>query len=413
MLPITKLHTKNILTLKKPLKILEQNLGIKLMKNYKIMRKNIFVNATAATQGGALTILKQFLEGTSIYSNKNIHYYVFCSLEELKIYERENIRIINNIKGKKRIDRIKWDLWGLKKWGKKKGNSADLIISFQNAGVCYYKDIKQLIYLHQSIPFTKNINWNFFNKNERFLWFYKNVYKKIIKYSLKNNSYIVVQAEWMKNAVIKQFNWNPKKISVIKPNVENISVEKVPKIDFKDDKFHIFYPANNAVYKNHELIINALKYIKDSKPEIFENLIVHFTFDKDLSNNRNVELINLVKKLQVNEHIKFEGKISYERVLSFYKSCDLLVFPSYIETFGLPLIEAASFGLPIFAANMNYAREVIGDYNGVIFLNYQDSKLWAENIIDLHSKRIKYKPYNVNYKTSWKDFFKLIDELIV
>jgi len=193
-----------------------------------------------------------------------------------------------------------------------------------------------------------------------------------------------------------------------KPDINRISIEEVISLNFKDSMFHMFYPANSAVYKNHELIINALKYIKDSKPEIYNNLIIHFTFDRNLSNNRNAELIGLAEKLQVIEHIRFEGKISYERVLSFYKSCDLLVFPSYIETFGLPLIEAASFGMPILAVDMNYAREVIGDYEGVKFLNYKDSKLWAENIIDLYNKRIKYKTYDVNYKTSWKDFFELI-----
>jgi glycosyltransferase involved in cell wall biosynthesis len=90
-----------------------------------------------------------------------------------------------------------------------------------------------------------------------------------------------------------------------------------------------------------------------------------------------------------------------------------MLFPSYIETFGLPLIEAGNFGMPILAADMNYAREVIGDYEGVKFLNYKDSKLWAENIVDLYNKRIKYKPYSINYETSWKDFFELIEKLIV
>jgi glycosyltransferase involved in cell wall biosynthesis len=375
--------------------------------------KIIFVNATAATEGGALTILKQFLEEISIYSNKNIYYYVFCSLEELKIYENKNIKIVFSIKGKKWLDRIKWDLYGLKRWSIEKNIKADLIISFQNIGVNYYNNARQLIYLHNPIPFSQTNNWTFFKKNERILWFYKNIYKKIIRFGLKENSYIVVQTEWMKNAVVEQFNWDPIKISTIKPNIKNILLEKVPEIDFNDNKFHIFYPANTAKYKNHELIINALKYIKESKPEIFKNLIVHFTFDNNLSNNRNTVVTNLIRNLQVDGHIKYEGKISYERVLSFYKSCNLLFFPSYIETFGLPLIEAASFGMPILAAEMDYAREVMSDYEGVKFLDHKDAKLWAENIIDLYNKRIKYTPYNINYETSWKDFFELIEKLIV
>ena len=377
------------------------------------MTKIIFVNATATTEGGALTILRQFLEGIITYSNKNIYYYIFCSLDELGSYESKNIKIVNNIKGKKWLDRIRWDLYGLKNWSKKKNIRADLIVSLQNIGVRYYKDIRQLIYLGQPTPFAKNFNWKLFDKNERPLWFYKNIYKKIIKYSLKDNSYIVVQTEWMKNAAMKQFNWDPSKITVIKPDLVKISIEEISNLEFKDNKFHIFYPASNIIYKNHELIIKALKYIKDAKKDIYNNLMIHFTLNDNIDSNKNSVLINCMKNLKVNDHVKLEGKLSYERVLSFYKSCDLMLFPSYIETFGLPLIEAASFGLPILAADMNYAREVMGDYEGVKFLNYKDAKLWAENIILLQNNRVRYTPYFFNYEKSWKDFFKLIDKLIV
>ena len=177
------------------------------------MDKIIFVNATATTEGGALTILRQFLERIATYSNKNMYYYIFCSLDELGLYESKNIKVVNNIKGKKWLDRIKWDLYGLKNWSKKKDIKADLIISFQNIGINYYKDVGQLIYLHNPIPFAEKFNWKLFDSNERSLWFYKNIYKRIIKITLKNNFHIVVQTEWMKNAVIEQFKWNPKKIS--------------------------------------------------------------------------------------------------------------------------------------------------------------------------------------------------------
>lgn len=376
------------------------------------MNKIVFINATAASEGGALTTIEQFLK--RIPKNNDMVFYIFCSLKELKKYENKSIKIINNIKGKKWFDRIMWDLWGLKNWSKKQGITADLIISFQNTGVNYNKNIKQIIILNQSIPFTKEVDWNFLNSNERLLWFYKNIYKKIIKYSMKGSFCVVVPTEWLKRAVMQQFNWDSSRVLVIKPILEQIEVKDIPKIDFKDDRFHMFYPANTAIYKNHELLINALRYIKDYKPEIYNNLIIHFTFSGDLRINRTTELIGLAEKLQVIEHIIFlPGKISYERILSFYKSCNLVVFPSYIESFPLPLIEAATFGLPILASDLDYAKEVIGGYKGAKFLDYKDSKLWAENIIDLYNKKIKYTPYNINYETSRKDFFKLVKKLIV
>ncbi|MDD5638796.1 MAG: glycosyltransferase [Candidatus Pacebacteria bacterium] len=374
------------------------------------MKKIIFVNATAATEGGALTILRQFLDSIKIYSNKDCFYYVFCSLLDLKLYENEQIKIINDIKAKKWIDRIKWDLFGLKNWSKKNNIKADLIISFQNTGCRYFKNTKQLIYIHQPLPFYQDKKWNIFKRDERSLWFYQNIYKRIIKYSADKDSIIVVQTETMKEKLINAFRWDSNKIFAIRPSFTNININQVSKIDFNDNKFHIFYPATTYLYKNHEIIIKALKYIKDKKEDIFHHLLVHFTFDN--TSQRNLDLIQLMNKLEVNDAIKLEGKLPYDKILSFYKSCDLVVFPSYIESHPLPLIEAALFGLPLLVSDLDFSREIISDYEGVKFLDYRNEKLWAENIIWQYNNKLKYKPYHFNCRTSWKDFFELIDKMI-
>ena len=52
----------------------------------------------------------------------------------------------------------------------------------------------------------------------------------------------------------------------------------------------------------------------------------------------------------------------------------VLVFPSYIETIGLPLLEARSVGAPILAADCLYARDGVGDYERVKFFETFDSE---------------------------------------
>jgi len=48
----------------------------------------------------------------------------------------------------------------------------------------------------------------------------------------------------------------------------------------------------------------------------------------------------------------------------------------------LPLIEAAYFGIPILTADVSYSREVIGEYECVKLLKYNDENEWAKGIID-------------------------------
>ena len=94
-----------------------------------------------------------------------------------------------------------------------------------------------------------------------------------------------------------------------------------------------------------------------------------------------------------------------------YKSCDALVFPSYIETYGLPLIEAASLGVPIIAADLPYAREVLEGYDGVTFVSHDDVSGWAEAISKLE-KDLRYKPMQMKNRSSWEKLFSIIDKRI-
>jgi len=375
------------------------------------MSKIIFVNDPAATEGGALTILKQFLDSIELYSDKDYLYYVFCSIPELKVFENEQIKIINDIKAKKWIERIQWDFGGLKKWSKKNNIKADLIISFQNIGVKYFRETPQIIYFHQALSVYDEYHWNLFNKEERIYWFYQKIYPLLIKFSLPSNFYIIAQTETIKKKLQQKFKINKERILIISPDFNNIDINSIPSINFNDNKFHIFYPAATYLYKNHEVIIKALKYIKDNNLDVFNNLLVHFTFDNSTLRNR--ELIKLINDLKVNDAIKLEGKLSYDKTLMLYKSCDLVAFPSYLESFPLPLIETALFGLPLLASDLGFSREIIGNYEGAQFIDYRDEKEWAEKIIEAYHQKKRFSSYLPSFNTNWQTFFELINKILI
>lgn len=75
--------------------------------------------------------------------------------------------------------------------------------------------------------------------------------------------------------------------------------------------------------------------------------------------------------------IRFVGMMSREDLFAQYAR-SVLVFPSYIETIGLPLLEARSVGAPILAADCLYARDGIGDYEKAEFFETFDAKKLSE-----------------------------------
>ena len=152
----------------------------------------------------------------------------------------------------------------------------------------------------------------------------------------------------------------------MKPEVKIINIENVKIIP--KDKFRIFYPATPLIYKNHKLIIETLGKIKKENQNLVNKLECIFTFSK----GDNIELDNLIKRNNLEDVVKLIGKISYEEVLSYYRSSDLMIFPSYIETLGLPLLEAQYFDLEILAMDYLYSREVIGEYKKVKYFSNEE-----------------------------------------
>lgn len=111
--------------------------------------------------------------------------------------------------------------------------------------------------------------------------------------------------------------------------------------------------------------------------------------------------------------VRFLGSIPYEELLGYYKSCTGLLFPSCIESFGLPLVEAALFGKTIIASDLPYAREVLEDYDGVRFALSENFKQWADEIEKCCKNNSSYLPMEQNNGNTWKSFLELINELLI
>ncbi len=367
--------------------------------------KKIVINATSVVQGGALTILHQFLGSIKEYDPIN-KYFLITSLQSDRFDTLLNVSILKTDR-QSWIERLYWDFIGFRLFCKKLELVPDIIISFQNTAV-RFPSIPQIVYFHQNLALFKH-KWSIFNRRERVMFFYSNFYIFFVRRYINSNTKFVVQLESTRQICISKLKINSDQIVVVKPDISIVRKPDLFANGFSDTTINLFYPSYDYPYKNHKIIIQALALLKKRNYISYSKLNIFFTLNKEES----AWILSLIKKYDVEHAITFVGKLSYKEVIKLYATSDALVFPSFIESFGLPLLEAAQFGLPIIVSDLPYSREVLQGYEGSVFVNYDDALGWS-NSIEKVTKRERFNPLNiVEGQNSWQSFHEVIKKAVV
>ena len=206
--------------------------------------------------------------------------------------------------------------------------------------------------------------------------------------------------------MVKFFRISEQNIHICFPDVERIDVENVKSYAFKNDAYHFLCVVVGDVprYKNLLTLIKAAEILKKNYKETDKPIKIHLTTTAKDACVWAAE----VKKYGVEDIIQFDGKYKHDELLGVYKNTDALLFPSYIETLGLPLLEAAAFGLPVLAANVDYAHEVLRNYEGVRYIDVYDYEDWAKGIMSFGMNDKRYKPLPQDRESDWGRFFDLM-----
>lgn len=325
----------------------------------------VLVVDVAAQYGGALSVLNDYLK---IFSNDtNTEYFVVVGT--LNYDDRQNIHFIKAPFVKKSaFHRLYFDNIFIKKLIRQ--ITPDYILSLQNKALSVRK-LPQEVLFHNAL-FISEKRYRF--AESRMLWVYQNVISRLVKNSLKKKQIrkIYVQAEWIKCVLSEKWKIDRKIIEVKKPT---ISWENIDCSERKDIPGALFYPANGASYKNHITLLKACTEIWDEKG-LDCGLTLYLTGHADSLSAQCKELLD-----RKEYPVVFVGRLTKQEMAEMYKKT-ALVFPSYIETVGLPIPEAKSFGCQIIVADCAYSRDAVGEYERVRYFNAFDEDKLKKLIIE-------------------------------
>ncbi len=79
--------------------------------------------------------------------------------------------------------------------------------------------------------------------------------------------------------------------------------------------------------------------------------------------------------------VRWIGPREQSELIDWYKRATLFVMPSYYESFGISVVEAMAFGLPVVASDSGGLSEVIGSNGSGSIVPKRDPKAFADAII--------------------------------
>ncbi|MGG1676532.1 glycosyltransferase [Neobacillus sp. NRS-1170] len=335
---------------------------------------NILVIDVPADSGGALSILEEFYNEVKERNAKD-NKWIF-------VVSKPNFQNTDHIK-------VLRYPWVKKSWGHRlyfdhfiapklvKKYKVDKVLSLQNV-IIPNVDVEQVLYLHNPLPF---VNYRFSLKNNKILWAYQNVLSKNMFQSIRSAKKVIVQTKWMKQACVEKSGVEESKVEIVPPKI-NLDIKHyfVPS---EEALSSFFYPASPYAYKNHQIIIEACEKIVQGKSKNFK---VVFTLKGDETDHVKQMYREIKEK---NLPIEFVGSLSRDKVFDLYTK-SVLLFPSYIETFGLPMIEARLHQGVIIASDSPFSHEILDTYENAYFFDPFNAVDLAGIMMNLITGKTKY-----------------------
>lgn len=220
-----------------------------------------------------------------------------------------------------------------------------------------------------------------------------NLYRKfVVPHAIKKATKIVTVSNYEKAIITDICNVDPEKIDVIYNGVSERFHNKFPKDNIEafranhnlPDQFILFL-GNTAPKKNTAGAIKAyIRYCQNTKNPL--KLVV-----TDFSASSVLKILEKHGQLGLMRNIVTPGYISSADMPRMYNCASLFIYPSLRESFGLPVLEAMSCGIPVITSDIPPLREVGGD--AAIFTDPENEESIAaemSNILENDTTRLEY-----------------------
>ena len=187
------------------------------------------------------------------------------------------------------------------------------------------------------------------------------VYLAFLNVGLKRNAHVITVSEHSKKQLRKYLNLPDLKIDVVYPSSSLTRKNAVTATQPLVKRPYFLHVGVMEKRKNLTMLVHAFaSFVKQQGFEDYQLVLVGQPGPrKHLDDYDNI--LSLIQQYQLEEKVILPGYVSQEALENYYQHSLGYVFPSLNEGFGMPILEAFSYGLPVVIADQGTLVEVGGD----------------------------------------------------
>lgn len=192
-------------------------------------------------------------------------------------------------------------------------------------------------------------------------------------------------------SLVSLYDACPDKVHVVTPGVDlynftpgngrNAAREVV---GLPQDALVVSFVGRIQPHKGPEVLIRATSEMIKHSPMLRPKLVVNVMGGASGANTEEVDrLKELSSWLGIDDVVRFEPPVARKDLAQWYRAADLVVVPSYSESFGLVALEAQACGTPVVATAVGGLRTAVADGISGVLVDGHDPKAWSSIIVRL------------------------------
>jgi glycosyltransferase involved in cell wall biosynthesis len=201
---------------------------------------------------------------------------------------------------------------------------------------------------------------SFLKYPEYFPWMRTTQLRVTVERTVRSAAKVITVSEFSRRAIAKAYGLDEAKIEAVPNGVSSafhpisheLAISKV-KARFKIPAPFILTVGDLQPRKNQIGLIHAFESLIKSHPQLTHHLAIvgQKTWYAD-------HVMKAAKASAVADRIHFTEFVTDNELLQLYNACELFVFPSFYEGFGLPILEAMACGRAVACSNSSAMPEV-------------------------------------------------------